>query len=499
MGSILKITEDLSKLEGSTLAYGHFSTIHPGHIRYLKNAKNKSDKLVVALIGDGNKESFPEFRYSQKERADALNLISIADKIICLEHRELDVLVDKLKPNYLILGKEFENSKETEIRSAITKQKLANRLIQFHAGDIQYTTTDLLLKTEKELSEKRKKEFFKSCEKQKIKESDLFNSIQKWGSSKLVVVGDIIVDQFSACDALGMSAEAPVLVVKELKIKDYLGGAAIVASHIKALGAECELISVVGEDEIAKFVEKELNIRGINNYLIPDSSRPTTFKKRYVVENQKLFRVSRVEDHVINKSIENKLLMQCEEAIKNADGIVISDFVYGVITKKVLKRLKDLSLKYKIPIFADIQCSSQLGSLLKFKNFSLLCPTEREARIAMQDKYSGLEALSSELIKNTKTARLIMKLSGEGFIAYDISDKRKVISQAFPALTVNPVDVSGAGDALLSVMALGIASSESMMTTAALASCIASIAVSQMGNNPISKKMLSEHLKILFS
>ena len=109
------------------------------------------------------------------------------------------------------------------------------------------------------------------------------------GEIRLIVLGDTIVDQYAACEAIGMSAEAPVVVVRELEHKNFIGGAAVVAAHISALGAKCDFISVVGADSTAELVSKELATQGIGNGLSRDPTRPTTFKKRYVVENQKLF------------------------------------------------------------------------------------------------------------------------------------------------------------------------------------------------------------------
>ena len=120
----------------------------------------------------------------------------------------------------------------------------------------------------------------------------------------MLVIGDAILDQYAGCEALGMSAEAPVIVVKELDTETYIGGGAIVSAHIKALGAKCQFISVVGDDKEAEYVRNSMRDLEVTAKLIVDKTRPTTFKKRYVVENQKLFRVSRLDDHFLNKSIE---------------------------------------------------------------------------------------------------------------------------------------------------------------------------------------------------
>ena len=103
--------------------------------------------------------------------------------------------------------------------------------------------------------------------------------------------------------------------------------------------------------------------------MIEDNSRPTTFKKRYLVENQKLFRVSRLEEHEISQDIENKIVEHLEEMAPHANGIVISDFVYGVITEKIIQKIVTLSQEYNLMIFGDLQCSSQIGSDSKFKIF----------------------------------------------------------------------------------------------------------------------------------
>ena len=133
-----------------------------------------------------------------------------------------------------------------------------------------------------------------------------------------------------------MSAEAPVVVVKELENRDFCGGAAIVAAHIKKLGAGCKLISVIGDDKNGEYIKKNISKEKIEDGLIIDDSRPTTFKKRYLVENQKLFRVSRLEQCEINKDIESRIIKELEVSAKYASGIVVCDFVYGVITKNII-------------------------------------------------------------------------------------------------------------------------------------------------------------------
>lgn len=482
---------DASQMHGCVLTYGHFNSIHPGHIRYLRHARSLGDALVVALVGD----ECDSFAFNQQERAEALSMLGLAEGVLLLRGDELSDAIQLLQPTALVLGTEFQ--KQPGIQSSLTLQRSLGGSVHFHAGEVYYASTELLTGSESELQLKRNIQFISACKRQGLNQSQLLRSMDCWSSTRLIVLGDTIVDQYAACEAIGMSAEAPVVVVRELEQRNFIGGAAVVAAHIRALGAKCDLVSVVGNDNTAQLVKQELADQQIGDGLTTDPTRPTTFKKRYLVEKQKLFRVSRLEEHNLDAAIESQVIKQLEILAPKAKGIVVSDFVYGVVTPRILKVVQQLAQKHKMMLFGDLQCSSQVGSVTRFQNFSLLCPNEREARLALQNKESGLEQISQKLLQQSHCERLIMKLGPEGFIAYDRDEKGELINQPFPALSVNPLDVTGAGDSLLAVMASGLASGEAMMPTAALACCMAALSVKTMGNTPISADSLRRSMQEL--
>ena len=488
---ILPLSE-ASQWRGCVMTYGHFSTIHPGHIRYLRNARTLGKKLVVALIGDEG----DSFQFNQQERAEALSLLGLADGVLLLNADELSDAINKLQPTALVLGNEFQQ--QPMIQSSLSLQRRLGGSVHFHAGEVHYASTELLTGSEGDLQAKRNSQFSAACKRQGIDQQQLLRSMDCWSSTRLIVLGDTIVDQYAACEAIGMSAEAPVVVVRELQQRNFIGGAAVVAAHIRALGAQCDLVSVVGSDSTAKLVKDELADQQIGDGLTIDPSRPTTFKKRYMVENQKLFRVSRLEEHNLDSAVESEVIKHLKILAPKAKGIVVSDFVYGVVTPRILKVVQDLASKHGLLLFGDLQCSSQMGSVTRFQKFSLLCPNEREARLALQDKNSGLEQISQQMLKQTKCKRMVMKLGSDGFIAYDRDATGQLINQAFPALSVNPIDVTGAGDSLLAVMASGLASGQAMMPTAALACCMTALAVKTMGNTPISADSLRCSMQELY-
>ena len=123
---------------------------------------------------------------------------------------------------------------------------------------------------------------------------------------------------------------------------------------------------------------------------------------------------------------------------------------------------------------------------VRLQNFDLICPTEREARIALSNQDDGLEFIANALMKETGAGSMILKLGPEGFIAYAGRSQGSIPHrQHFPALCGNPVDVTGAGDALLATMAVGLTAGLSVMEASAIATCVAAVAVQNIGNQPV--------------
>ena len=255
MSKIINSIKAIDDWINCTVCYGHFSTIHLGHIRYLKSARLRGEKLLVALIGDKD-EKFP---FSQIERVEALMQLSIADAVYCLEGSDLKPLINQIKLSLLILGNEYKDMKS--FQSTIQCQNDLGGDVEFHAGEIHYATADLLVQTQRDLKDKRRQEFIEACRRHSLTKSGLLSCIKEWKKSNIVVLGDCIVDQFAACEAVGLSAEAPVVVVRELEHRNFAGGAAIVASHIRSLGANCTVVSVVGNDFESKFIKDLLNLK----------------------------------------------------------------------------------------------------------------------------------------------------------------------------------------------------------------------------------------------
>ncbi|MBE7411838.1 MAG: PfkB family carbohydrate kinase [Leptospiraceae bacterium] len=489
----------IGKGDDIVLCYGHFNIIHPGHIRFLQYARTLGKKLIVAVWGDRLVQENQRSKYfSQLERAEGVASIHFVDMVYILDKMTIDIFISNIKPAKFVLGKEFENTSRKDIKDAIASLDSYGGKIQYHAGEIHYASSELLHGSQQDIESERRHLFLQSCHRQGIEMSRLIDRVEQFPKAKILVIGDTIVDQYVACEAVGMSAEAPVLVVKEIESKEFVGGAGIVAAHLKALGTNAIFLSVIGDDSNAEIVQSELEKQGVGVYLIKDDSRPTTFKIRYMVENQKLFRVSRLKDHPISKIIEDRVIEKLRHLSEKISGILISDFVYGVITERVLEEIIKISQKKNILLFGDLQCSSQVGNVAKFKKFDVICPTEKEARIALSNQQDGIETIANMLFKETEAKNLVIKLGADGFISYSRDSLDNFIhKEHFPALVSNPVDVAGAGDSLLAALSASMCSGANLMESSAIGACMAALAVQTVGNIPVTYNKLQSFIKKL--
>ena len=218
---IVSINNSALSTGSTSLCYGHFNLTHPGHIRYLQHAKTLADKLVVAIISDKelDKDSSGH-HFSEEERAESVINLRIVDYVVILNEFTLDELVDVLKPKVLVLGKEFKKKQSKQISLAI---RTANKegSVKFHAGEVHYSNSNLLHKNVSDIESSNRRKLNSICKDYNVDVNNLEDRLNNFSNSKLVVIGDTIVDNYVACDALGMSAEAPVLVVKELLISTF--------------------------------------------------------------------------------------------------------------------------------------------------------------------------------------------------------------------------------------------------------------------------------------
>ena len=459
-----------------TIAFvsGNFNIVHPGHLRLLKFAAEQADVLVVGV----NPDSAPGVTLAQEIRLDNVRSISFVNHVVRLE-KTASSFIAQLQPSIVVKGKEFEHRSNPE-QDAV--DAYGGRLM-FSSGELRFTSLALLDRDANvDISSVRKPVEFPKRHDFEI--SGLKKLLGKLSGMRVAVIGDLIVDEYVTCDAVGMSQEDPTIVVTPLMSRTFVGGAGAVAAHAHGLGADVHFYTLVGNDEAARFARDTLEQHGVICEHFRDETRPTTRKQRFRAMNKTLLRVNHLRQHAADAEIQKQMLNAVERALKNSDLLLFSCFNYGCLPQDLVDAIGDRARSKGVMMAADSQVSSQTGDVSRFKGMTLLTPTEREARVALNDFISGLAVISERLIERARTQNLVITLGAEGALINTMADGRHN-SDRLPAFNPSPKDVSGAGDSLFMASSMALRAGADIWQASYLGSLAAALQVSRVGNLPL--------------
>jgi rfaE bifunctional protein kinase chain/domain len=456
---------------------GNFNVIHPGHLRLLNFAAECGDCLIVGV----HRDDMPGVLVPEHLRLQGIQSISIVNFAFLLEDN-VQNFISEYKPNIVVKGKEFEDLFNLE-RDLV--DSYGGKLL-FSSGEARFSSLDLL---ELELNTTNNTNFKKSRDFQirhGFTDAQLVERIKHFSGLKIVVVGDLIVDEYITCDPLGMSQEDPTIVVTPIKKDLFLGGAAIVAAHAKGLGAQVHYFGVVGHDETCSFALQTMQEHGIDASLIRDQTRPTTLKQRFRARGKTLLRVSHLRQHDIREELIIEIKDKMASVLKDADLLVFSDFNYGALPQNFVDQIVTICKSQGVPMVADSQSSSQIGDISRFKDMLLITPTEHEARLAVRENNSSLTVLAKDLQMKSNAENIFITLGSEGvFVHSTQKNLYDLIDDQLPAFNSDPKDVSGAGDCFLICSSMALVTGATIWESAYLGSIAAACQVGRVGNVPL--------------
>lgn len=456
---------------------GNFNILHPGHLRLLRFAHECGDYLVVGVLDDSSPGAFVD----ETIRLEGIRAIQWVDQAFVLYDRP-EAFIAQLKPPIVVKGSEHEQmyNVEEDVIKGYGGQLL------FCSGDTSFSSIDLLHKELHELNLSTIKLPYDYQNRHSIKPSRCLEILDRMKGLKVCVVGDTIIDEYITCDPLGMSQEDPTIVVTPILQEKFIGGAAIVAAHARSLGCSVQFLTVLGDDETGEFAREGIKGYGVDGNIFIDESRPTTLKQRFRAGNKTLLRVSHLRQHDINKELRTKFLDKMKYIINDIDMLIFSDFNYGCLPQSLVIELISLGRAHGVMMAADSQSSSQLGDVSRFKDMALITPTEREARLALQDFDSGLAVLAESLRKNANADNVAITLGDEGvLIQTSVNETNLIPTDRIPALNRMPKDVAGAGDSFLTCAAMALAVGADIWHASYLGSLAAASQVGRVGNIPL--------------
>jgi rfaE bifunctional protein kinase chain/domain len=454
---------------------GNFNVVHPGHLRLLKFAAEQADVVVVGV----NSDTAAGVTLPLDVRVENVRSISMVDHVVGLEVPAA-AFIAELKPNVVVKGKEFETRANPE-QAAV--ESYGGRLI-FSSGELRFASVSLLEREYSGADVVAVRKPLDFLERHSFSISDLKSTLKKMSGMRVLVIGDLIIDDYVTCDAVGMSQEDPTIVVTPILTKTFVGGAGGVAAHARGLGADVRYCTLVGDDEFAKYAFESLEAQGVRCDFFADSTRPTTRKQRFRALNKTLLRVNHLRHHAASADIQHRMLATVEAALPTCDLILFSCFNYGCLPQELVDAITSRARAAGVMLAADSQASSQIGDVSRYQGMTLISPTEREARLALNDFESGLAAVSERLIAKARAKNLVITLGSEGMLINDWRDGDPLIDR-LPAFNPSPKDVSGAGDSFFMSCGMALRVGADIWQSSYLGALAAALQVSRLGNIPL--------------
>ncbi|HLJ55560.1 MAG TPA: bifunctional ADP-heptose synthase [Chthonomonadaceae bacterium] len=317
----------------------------------------------------------------------------------------------------------------------------------------------------------------------RLSEKRRWEIIDRFASRSVLVVGDLMADEYLYGSARRISQEGPVMVIEVDSDEFKPGGAANVANNLRALGAAVAVAGVIGDDAIGRTLVDSLDSSMMDvSSVVVDVSRPTTRKTRVVAQSQQVLRVDREKTSPISPGVAEALLGQVSRILPNVDGVLVSDYRKGVVTPQSAAALIDLARSAGKPLITNPKPQSAVW--LRGARVLSLNQIEAEGLGGgpLPDDEQALRAFGERLAALTDADALMVTRGSRGLCLW----QRSGAFHAIPAHLVEVADIAGAGDTTIGTMALALLSGASDVEAAELANLAGACVVRKHGVATIS-------------
>lgn len=496
-----KVKSDQKKGKVVVHCHGCFDIIHPGHIRYLEHAKSLGDVLVVSLTADKFILKGDDRPYMPQElRLNSMAALEFVDYVYLDNESWAGPILSEIKPDIYVKGKEYESV----FKGVFGRER---KIIEEQGGKMYFSSGDVVFSSSQLIQNYKNKfnleyEIFDVfCTRNKITFDSLSQLIEKFKKCKILVIGDVLVDEYIYSEVIDVSHEAPILTIRPLETKSYVGAAGVVAAHIKSLNGNASLLSLIGKDAEGDYLKSELQKRGVLLDVVQQDSFSTIVKSRYIGDNQKILKIDKSSRVDLPMEKRKEIIERIKKNYSDVDVIVFSDFAYGFVSQDIIDEVIKWANNKNIKVLGDVS-GTLGGNILKFKNAFLITPTEKEARKVFDDKQSGLSEIANKILKTTGTQNIVITLGANGVIAFNSNsykvygkDEDHLESEYMPAIERNAVDSMGAGDAMLAMIALVVAAGGNLSEAVYLGNINSYLEVNKYGNVPSTYEELLETLR----
>jgi rfaE bifunctional protein nucleotidyltransferase chain/domain len=443
---LLSVIGGFPRKNKTIMCHGCWDIVHPGHIRHLTYAKSKADILMVSLTSDMHiTKGIYRPHVPERIRAESLAALEVVDYVIIDDNATPFENIALLKPDYFAKGFEYSDEHHEATVAEINAVEGYGGQMIFTPGDVVYSSTKLL---NTHLPKLQIEKLISLMNQFGIAFGGLRDAVGRFGEFKIHVIGDSIVDTYTRTNLIGSNAKTPTFSVLYDGHEDFIGGAGIVAEHLRAAGAE----------------------------VIFDTGRVTR-KNTITCGGVRMLKIDTVDNTPIPLREIETLARKIKET--NADCVVFSDFRHGIFHKNSIPILS-AAIPDDVFKVADSQVASRWGNITEFKGFDLITPNEKEARFALADQDSNIGKLAAAVKWEAGAKNIILKLGERG--VFFIENELPYSVDSFARCVKDAV---GAGDALLAYATLTMLATKSLPMACIMGSLAAACECEIDGNIPI--------------
>lgn len=327
--------------------------------------------------------------------------------------------------------------------------------------------------------------------------NQLLEIIDNFAQKKILVVGDLILDKYIWGEAERISPEAPVPVVEVVSESFRFGGAANVANNLRSLGAKVYAVGVIGQDQNGGQLRSMLLDTGVEvTGLFVDEARPTSVKTRVLARNQQIVRIDRESKQQVSEDIRNKILSLAKDLIPMVDGMILEDYNKGVIGAEVIREITAYGKRYGKLIVVD----PKVENFWNYYGVTAITPNMKETSGAIGRSIEDEESLTQagiEIVKKLEIEALLITRGEHGMTLFERAKAdSKIQIHHIPTIPRPVYDVTGAGDTVVAVFTLALATGASMLEAAYLSNCAGGIVVQEIGTASATPQQLRDAIEM---
>lgn len=439
------------KSKGKAIVHCHgvFDLIHPGHIRHLVLAKKEGDVLVVTVTADKYVRKGPGRPiFNENLRAETLAALEPVDYVAINNAPTATNCIKLLRPDVYVKGQDYAK-KNNDLSGKIKEEEEA----VISAGGRIVFTDDITFSSSKLINEYL--QVFPDVTKRYLKDIAcryplelIFGVLDSLKKTKILVIGEAIIDQYHYCEGMDKSRKSNVVVYKYNSEESFAGGSLAIANHLAGLTKAVTLLTITGKEKIfSGFLDRTMK-PNINLLNFVRNDAPTIVKRRFVNAEQKLFEICYLNDAPIPRKLEDKIDLKLRDIIADYDLVIVADFGHGFLGKGLIKTI------CKRPKFLAVNTQSNganmgFNYITRYSNIDYAALDELELRYAAGDRTSQLLRVMQDVSRKLGCETLIITRGNNGALVL----KKNSRFLSAPALASKIIDPIGAGDAFFAFTA----------------------------------------------